>query len=694
MSKQGREIVLNFVREKLHEIGAHALIVPTADAHQSEYVSDHDKVRQFVSGFTGSAGTAIVTSASLSPHSQLFTDGRYHEQASKELDSSMWDLQKSGLPGVLTPENWLTQRFSDSGLLPPHVVAYDPLQLSAAQYNTFSSAFEASGIHLTPTPSNFVSDAWNALAASSRPPVSTDALIVQSSEFSGPLSAADKVNALREEMSTANVFALVVSALDEVAWVFNLRGSDISFNPVFMSYGVITQDETILYVDDSADSSRLQRARKALDDVFGSTSFSIKPYGAMEADARRIATLALQRKTEGKSFRIWADPAKTNMMVTNAITSVTSNATEKADDVLYSEPSPVALRKAIKNSVELRGMEQAHIRDGLALSAFLAYLETTFDSLPSRDASADEKNKSILNEHTLACKLEEYRSRQPHFKGLSFDTISSIGGNGSIIHYKPAEKGSAPLTTGKVFLLDSGAQFQDGTTDVTRTFFIARSRPTSVEESVDEQQAETDYHPSAEQKMSFTLVLQGHIALADAVFPDGTVGPALDVFARQFLWRHGMDFAHGTGHGVGSFLNVHEGPLGVGPLSRGGLPLKTALVPGMVLSNEPGYYKTGEYGIRIENLVQVVERTVGPLAKSKFYGMKNLTMVPLDRQLIDITMLSPSEIRWVDEYHQECAQNLLDLLAKQQNNSQIFPSSEDAERTKRWIEKNTRPLRV
>eukprot|EP00461_Guttulinopsis_vulgaris_P001830 UN01830 len=322
--------------------------------------------------------------------------------------------------------------------------------------------------------------------------------------------------------------------------------------------------------------------------------------------------------------------------------------------------------KSIKNQAELEGMKQAHIRDGAAVSRFLAFFESQYNTLPTTDGEV-----SPWDEYKVACKLETFRQEQQKFVQLSFDTISSVGANGAIIHYKPDETKSSPVASGNIYLLDSGAQYLDGTTDITRTFWIPS--PTKPE-------------PTAFQKDVYTRVLQGHIQLVTVQFPTNTVGPAIDALARQYLWAIHTNFLHGTGHGVGSYLNVHEGPCGIAMPTRPGPQLTTPLVDGMVLSNEPGYYHDGEFGIRIENLVYVYEVEDAKLQAfntkyGKWYGFENLTYVPIDRALINKDLLSQDHIDYLNAYHKKCYELLLPLLQEQKDDVAIA-----------WLEKNTAPL--
>lgn len=663
-----------------------AYLVPTADAHQSEYVAPCDMRRAYLTGFSGSAGTAVVTESK----ALLWTDGRYFLQAAKQLDPTCWELMKAGNEGVPKIEEWLANNIPSG-----QRVGFDPFVMSVGEFDRMNGVLAQSKVSLVPVHGNLVDEIWPtapvvALGASSssenksaadddeeaaaevRPAPSSNMIIVQTLDYAGK-SASDKLKDLRASMIKKKVNVVVVCALDEVAWLFNLRGSDIAYNPVFMSYAIVTLNDATLYVDQAKIDS-------AVNIHLYSNGIAHKPYDAVLDDLKSLSTEMVQRKTKadaavssGKTVDdddaahlIWFDPSKSNYAIVNAVDN----------QVALRAATPITLAKAVKNDAEIKGMIASHVRDGFAVVRFLTWLESQLPSLPSSTASSDEIAKSPLTEYSVTKNLLAFRAEVDDFMGPSFGTISSIGGNGAIIHYSPSKTNSAPLTTGKVFLLDSGGQYRDGTTDITRTVFLAR--PGAPSQSGDEAK-ETDAHPSAFQIEAYTRVLQGHIALASAVFPRGTMGPSLDVLARSALWKVGLNYLHGTGHGVGSFLNVHEGPQGIANVARGGTICTTALEKGMVLSNEPGYYHTGEFGIRIENLVHVVEKQA-KYAEEKWLGFEDLTVVPLCRQLIDKSLLSNEELTWVNNYHAKCRQLLAPLLEEHDKGA------------KDWLMKNTEPL--
>lgn len=650
------------IRTLLSKHAIDAYIIPSADAHQSEYTALYDKRRDFLSGFDGSAGTAVVTPTA----ALLWTDGRYFLQAERQLDASCWQLMKDGTDGVPSIHKWLADNVTASGK-----VGFDPFLVSLAQLESYDKALQPKKVSMTPIADNLVDAIWPTAAGQIdgetevRPAAPAGVIKTHPVAFAGQ-SVADKLAKLREEMAKQGAFAVVVSALDEVAWLYNLRGSDIDYNPVFMSYAVVTADAATLFVDEN----------KFAPDVaahLAEASVAVAPYGAALAAMETLSGVCAARLAAGEAqYKIWTNAKTTTVAVDRALVSKAAAGTEAA--LVNKDATPITLAKAIKNEAELEGMKRAHINDAVAVCRFLAWLEAQLPSLPKATDPADVIAKSPLTEYSAAEKLEAFRRECASCVGLSFDTISSIGPNGAVIHYSPSATTSSPLTTGKVFLLDSGGQYLDGTTDITRTVFLARP---GADATVGD--AETDGAPSRFQRRANTRVLQGHISLAAQIFPPNTMGPALDTLARQFLWRDGLNFLHGTGHGVGSYLNVHEGPQGIAMMNRGGSMCTTPIVPGMVLSNEPGYYHDGEFGIRIENLVFCTRKAAEH--SDKYLGFENLTLVPVDRRLIDVELLSADDIKYLDSYHAECKAVVGPLVAG------------DALAAK-WLEENTKPIRA
>eukprot|EP01119_Soliformovum_irregulare_P014850 TRINITY_DN4099_c0_g1_i4.p1 TRINITY_DN4099_c0_g1~~TRINITY_DN4099_c0_g1_i4.p1 ORF type:complete len:472 (-),score=189.74 TRINITY_DN4099_c0_g1_i4:49-1464(-) len=412
----------------------------------------------------------------------------------------------------------------------------------------------------------------------------------------------EKIADVRTAIDQSQCDALIVSATDEIAWLFNLRGSDVEFNPVFIAYASVTKDATTLYVD----------PEKVPDDVatyLKNGNVTLKKYSDIYSDLRNF---------KENNLKVWLDPAKSNASIYNEL--ISKQVLEKS--------SPVAHAKSLKNSTEISGMKESHRRDAAALISFFSWLE---DAL---------KEGRKLDEFSVSEKLAEFRSKQSDFVSLSFDTIAGSGPNGAIIHYRPEKETAAPVVADQLFLCDSGGQYRDGTTDVTRTIHFGT--------------------PSQHQRECFTRVLQGVINLNSIVFPKGTSGRELDLLARQSLWKAGLDYRHGTGHGVGAFLNVHEGPQGIHFRDT---PVKVPLEPGMTVTNEPGYYEDGNFGIRIENVEYVVEKqTQFNFGDVKFYGFDTMTMVPIQQKMIEVSMLNKSELDWIDRYHQRVFSEISPLL--------------------------------
>ncbi|BFZ59617.1 hypothetical protein YB2330_000631 [Saitoella coloradoensis] len=596
---------LSALRDRMKASDVDVYVVPSEDAHQSEYIADCDARRAYISGFNGSAGCAVITT----DKAALFTDGRYFNQAGMQLDLKHWTLMKVGLPDVPTWTEWVLQQ-AEAG---KKRVGIDASLLTATEAKQLMEKLKTKSGELIGMNNNLVDEVWS----DERPKRPAQPVFPQPYKYSGQ-DFSEKVAMIRKELEAKKASGSVVSMLDEIAWLFNLRGDDIPFNPVFFSFALITPTQVTLYIDES---KLTEKAKAQLgEDV------TVRPYDAIFSDC---SVLSDSLKSDGK------------ILITNKTSWALAKALgeKKCEEV----KSCIADAKAVKNATELEGMRQCHIRDGAALIEYFAWLEEVLHS-----------GKEI-DEVEAADYLEACRKKKEHFAGLSFPTISSTGPNGAIIHYQP-EKGSCAVIDPKaVYLCDSGAQYKDGTTDVTRTLHFGS--------------------PSLTEKRNYTLVLKGHIAIARAVFPKGTTGYILDILARQFLWRDGLNYLHGTGHGVGSYLNVHEGPPGIGTRISFN---ETALAPGMVLSNEPGYYEDGQYGIRIENLVTVKEvETPNQFGGKPYYGFETITLVPMARSLIDISMLDSSEIEWLNEYHKEVL-----------NKMKIFFDEED--RTYRWLERETR----
>ncbi|KAL8836861.1 MAG: hypothetical protein Q9170_002752 [Blastenia crenularia] len=612
---------LRSLRNYMKENKVDVYIVPSEDSHQSEYVSSCDARREFISGFSGSAGTAVITSE----RAALATDGRYFNQASKQLDSN-WHLLKQGLEDVPTWQEWTAEQSEGH-----KTVGVDPTVITAPEARRLTDRIKKKGgAQLVGIKDNLVDFVWG----DNRPPRPHEKVSVLDIKYAGK-KFEDKIEDLRKELDKKKSAGIIISMLDEVAWLFNLRGKDIPYNPVFFSYAAITPTSATLYIDESKLNADV------LPHLEGKVQ--IRPYNAIFEDAEYFgASLEMEAPIEGKP-----PTPKRKFWVSNKASwalSLDLGGEEKVEEVR----SPVGDAKAIKNATELEGMRACHIRDGASLSEYFAWLEEELII-----------KKTRLDEIQAADKLEEIRSKKDHFVGLSFGTISSTGPNAAVIHYSPERGNCSVIDPTALYLCDSGAQYFDGTTDTTRT--IHMGEPTDME------------------CKAYTLILKGVIAIARAVFPKGTSGFALDTLARQFLWREGLDYRHGTGHGVGSYLNVHEGPIGIGTrVQYSEVPLSI----GNVISDEPGYYEDGKFGIRIENIILAQEaKTNHKFGDKPWLGFETVTMVPMCRKLIDGKMLTQEERTWLNDYHQEVYDKTKGFF-------------EEDERTLQWLQRETMPIHV
>ena len=587
------------LRELMVEHGIQVYLIPSTDPHQSEYVPEMWERRKWISGFTGSAGELAVSLK----NAGLWTDSRYFLQAEKELEGSGIELFKSGLPDVPTLQDWLKQELNSDD-----AVGIDPRVFSYREVQKLESFLQTWKINLKTIETNLVDEIWNDQPAFPSGPVRPWEVL-----FSGE-TVESKLNRLREKMVSENADAHVLSSLDAIAWLFNIRGNDVEYNPVVISYAIITLDSARLYTGLNKIAPGVKSHLAGLVDIF-------------DYDEFKDGLLWLRKNKS----RVWLDPAT----VSRWIVDVLGNECE----ALFKE-SPVTLFKAMKNETEIQGMKNAHIRDGVAMVKFLHWLE---NAVPRGEVS----------EVSAAEKAEKFRKQQPLFQGLSFETISAYGEHGAIVHYTASQESDVRLKPNGIFLFDSGAQYLDGTTDITRTIALGT--------------------PTAEQKDRFTRVLKGMISLSMTRFPRNTAGNQLDTIARKPLWDIALNYGHGTGHGVGCFLNVHEGPQGISYYRGIGVPMEL----GMVTSNEPGYYKTGEYGIRTENLMVTVadEETSG--GEFEFYKFETLTLCPIDLNLIDANLLSEAEISFLNQYHRRVRETLSPFL-------------DEAE--KKWLAEKTRPV--
>ncbi|MDF7777631.1 aminopeptidase P family protein [Sphingomonas sp. AOB5] len=575
---------LSALREQLKRDRLDGFVVPLTDEHMSEYVGEYAQRLAWLTGFQGSAGSAVV----LSEEAAIFTDGRYTLQVRQQVSADQW--QYVPVPAV-SVEGWLGEHAPDGGR-----IGYDPWLHTRAWVEAARKALAEKGAELVAVNTNPVDAVWP-----DRPAPSDAVLSVQSDEHAGKSSAAKRAE-IADWLHERKADAVVLSALDSIAWAFNVRGDDVSHTPVALSYAIVNSDGTAdLFVAP-------EKMTDAVSQHLGN---------AIRVHDRTAFAPALQ-KFQGK--RVAADPERAVAAIFDSL--------DAGGAKILSLRDPVVLAKALKNPVEIAGHRAAQARDGAALSRFLRWMEI-------------EAPKGGLNELSAADRLHAFREETGVLKDLSFDTISGTGPNGAIPHYKVTEESSLSIELGHLYLVDSGGQYADGTTDVTRVIPIGE--------------------PTQEMRDRFTRVLKGHIAIATAAFPEGTVGAQLDSFARRPLWEVGLDFAHGTGHGVGSYLSVHEGPQRIAqPFYPGGASLEP-LKAGMFLSNEPGFYKAGEFGIRIENLVLVVPLDIAG-AEQKMLGFETLTFVPIERDLVDATLLTFEERAWLNAYHAQTLAILGPLL--------------------------------
>ena len=579
------EARLGALRAQLKKDQLDGFVVPICDEHMSEYVGDYAQRLGWLTGFGGSAGSAVV----LSEEAAIFTDGRYTLQVREQVDGQNW--QYVGVPQT-SISDWLKEH-APAGAR----IGYDPWVHTKGWVESASRALKAKGAELVAVKSNPIDAVW-----ADQPEKSDAKLMVHEDRYAGQNSA-EKRAAVAEWLADNGVDSTVISALDSVAWLLNVRGSDVSNTPVALSF-------VLAHADGTAD---LFVAPEKVDEAVQ----------AHLGNAVRLRTpeefVPALKAMNGK--RIAVDPDRAVAAIFGALKDGGATIVEARD--------PTILPKAIKNPVEQDGHRAAQARDGAALSRYLHWL-------------AQEAHKGELTELSAAAQLRAFREATGMLKDLSFDTISAAGPNGASPHYKVDEKSNRRIDPNSIYLVDSGGQYLDGTTDVTRTIWVGPGEPT------------------AEMKDRYTRVLKGHIALALAVFPEGTRGAQLDTLARAALWQAGVDYAHGTGHGVGSFLAVHEGPQRIGKFSGGQAGTDEPLQAGMILSNEPGYYKQGEYGIRIENLILVEEREIA-CAEGRYFGFETLTFAPIDKALVDTSLLTRDELRWWDDYHAK----VLEIVAPQ-----------------------------
>ncbi len=576
------------LREQLAADRLDGFVVPLTDEHMSEYVGSYAQRLGWLTGFEGSAGSAVV----LPEEAAIFTDGRYTLQVRSQVDGAHWSYQSVPETSIA---DWLKEHSPQGGR-----IGYDPWLHSRDWVRRAGEALKGRGAELVAVEHNPIDKIW-----SDRPEASKARLVVQPERFAGR-SAAEKRTEIADWLDKQGADAAVLSALESIAWAFNVRGADVDRTPVALAYALVHADGTadLFVAGEKIDGEVRQHLGNGV--------------RLHERNAFEGALGALKDRT------VAVDPERAVAAIFEAL--------ERAGAKVVAVRDPTVLPRAIKNEAEIAGHHAAQTRDGAAIARFLRWIEA--------EAPGGE-----IDELTASDRLEALRREGPEFRDLSFDTISGAGPNGAIVHYRSSEKTNRKLTAGSLYLVDSGGQYVDGTTDITRTVPVGE--------------------PTDEMRDRFTRVLKGHIALATALFPKGTRGTQLDSFARRPLWQAGLDYAHGTGHGVGSFLSVHEGPQRISPAGSAQSGGDEPLQAGMILSNEPGYYKTGEYGIRIENLVLVVTREVAG-AEKDMLGFETLTFAPISRRLIVREMLSSEELEWLNAYHAQVVERIGPALGQEE----------------------------
>ena len=568
------------LRSIMKESGIDAIIIPSSDPHQSEYVAAHWQERTWISGFTGSAGTVVITE----DHAGLWTDSRYFLQAEMELDGSEFQLHKMLNQFAAPYVDFLSENLHKG-----HVVAINGLMFSKSSVDSIKNTLEPLGI-IVEHRHDMISQVW-----SDRPSLSLAPIHVHDVSFAGK-TVEEKLSDIRQKITESRANHHFISALDDLAWTFNIRGNDVDYNPVVIAYAIVSNVDAHLFVDPN-------KLNQDIISYFTNNNVIVHSYNDIIPFLNNLS----EKET------IIVDPNICSQTVYEAI-----NAQIKHD------ASIPKLLKAVKNPTEIAHIRNAMKKDGAAIANTFYWLEHSL---------ADQ---SIVDECAVALKLAENRSKQEHYHGESFGAIIGYKGNGAIIHYHPEPDTCKKINAEGILLVDSGGQYSDGTTDITRTLSLSE--------------------PTSEQKKHYTLILKGMIALSRAVFPEGTTGVQLDTLARQFLWSEGLNYGHGTGHGVGFFLNVHEPPQGFAPAhsERG----RTVHVEGMLSSNEPGYYLEGQYGMRIENLI-----VVNKFKDSGFLSFETLTLYPFDKTLLDHNRLTVEEKTWINDYHKKVWDSVSPLLS-------------------------------
>ena len=585
---------LNNLREVMKKENVDYYIIPSGDSHQSEYVPEYYKGRAYVSGFTGSAGTLLVGIE----ESYLWTDGRYFIQAEKELNGSGIKLMKMNIPGYPSLIEWIKNNVKEGKTL-----AFDGSTISTNEYKNYQELSKKNGFNIK-MDRDLLNEIW-----SNRPELSKEKIFIHDTKYCGRCTS-EKLQEVRDEMKKLEGENYVIASLDDIAWLFNIRGNDIAYNPVALAYALISDKKAVLYINEEKVTNDDKRTLEA-------QGVTLKSYNDIYEDIKNV--------TES----IIIDGAKVNGKLYSLI----------SEDVKIIEDLNITTSlKAVKNEVEIKNMEVSQVRDGVAMVKFMKWLKDNIGKIEISEISASDK-------------LEEIRANGEKFKGLSFNTIAGYKDHAAMMHYSATEESQYELNSEGMLLIDSGAQYLDGTTDITRTFILG-----SITE---------------EEKRDFTLVLKSHIALATTIFLKGTNGCNLDAIARRPLWKYGMDYKCGTGHGVGFFLNVHEGPQGIRPFGN-----TIALEPGMILTNEPGVYKENKHGIRTENTLLVTKAFKND-EMGEFYKFDTISYCPIDLEGVDVSLLDEEEREWLNNYHRTVYEKLSPYLNEEE---------------KKFLEKETRSI--
>jgi len=573
---------LNAIRTEMETFNLDAWFISGTDPHSSEYLPEKWQTRAFLTGFTGSYGTIVITK----DRAELWTDTRYFIQAEEQLKGTGITMNKLRVPNAISPENWLLQNLAKGNR-----VGIDAQCVSVDTFKNFKNTLFEKNIALVLTP-DFIDNIWE-----NRPQIGRDKIFELDIKFCG-LSRKEKQKCIAKKLFEVGADYQVVSMLDELAWMFNLRGTDINFNPVFTGFGIIGAKESYLFADRNKLSDELCSKLK-------NEGIVIQEYTAFYNFLREI-----------KKKNIFIDPSTSNHLIYNTL---------KEENELIEGTSLVAQLKALKNSVELSGFKNAMKKDGVALIEFLYWLKKSV-------------GKTEVSEYDIGVRLKECRAMQKDFRGESFPPIVGYKDHGAIVHLSVEKDNANQVEANGILLFDSGGQYLDGTTDITRTVALGEV--------------------SEQQKKDYTLVLKGMIGLTKARFPYGTKGCHLDILARRPLWENGMNYGHGTGHGVGHFLNVHEGPMAIRQEFN-----ENKIEPGMVMSNEPAFYRQGEYGIRTENMIVCVDAE--ETEYGRFLGFETLTLCPIDTTLIVKELMTEQETDWINSYHKKVKSELKPLLKEQ-----------------------------